>query len=64
MTVKELKEALEQYPDNMPIEIITFHRHEGDEPPASLDIEDISGSEIDFERRIKRQTKILQILVG
>ena len=60
MTVKELKEALEQYPDNMPIEIITFHRQEEDEPPASLDIEDISGSEIDFEGR----TKILQILVG
>ena len=60
MTVKELKEALEQYPDNMQIEIITFHKHEGDEPPASLYIEDISGSEIDFEKR----TKILQILVG
>lgn len=66
MTIKDWKDLLEKYPDEMPVEIITFRgtdERSSWTPPEVVDIEDVSTTER-LSPDEKSKYKLLQILVG
>ncbi len=66
MTVKDWKELLKNYPDDMPVRIHTFRGVPEEDPwapPADVEVEDVSISEHLFLDE-KRKFKTLDVLVN
>lgn len=67
MTIKDWKDLLEEYPDEMPVEIITFRGTDEIDSwgpvPEVVDVEDVSTIER-LSPDEKSKYKLLQILVG
>ena len=66
MTVRDIKELVANYPDNMPVCFLTFRGVESDGwlPPDDLEIEDVS---VEVKNCIKKEDgtyKVLNILLG
>ena len=45
MTVRDIKELVADYPDDMPVRFLTFKGTEGWEPATEIDVEDVSLSQ-------------------
>ena len=42
MTVRDIKELVAGYSDDMPVRFLTFRRTEGWDPATEIDVEDVS----------------------
>lgn len=66
MTIKDWKDLLEKYPDEMLVELITFRGVDEKDswaPPEVIDIHDVSISEC-LSPDEKNKYKFLKILIG
>ena len=66
MTVRDWKEMLANYPDDMPVCIHTFRGVPEEDvwaPPADVEVEDVSTSEC-LTPDEKRKFQVLDVLIG